>query len=53
MENTRYRIMWDCSVITDKISPANRPDIIATDCVNKYTYLTDIAVPGTTNLKKT
>jgi hypothetical protein len=31
---------------------ANRPDIIATDRVNKCTYLADIAVPGTINLKK-
>jgi hypothetical protein len=38
LENTRYRIMWDRSVITDKTIPANRPDIIATDHVNKYTY---------------
>jgi hypothetical protein len=44
--------MWDRSVITDKTIPANRPDIIATDCVNKYTYLIDIAVPGTINLEK-
>jgi hypothetical protein len=29
--------MWDCSVITDKTIPANRPDIIVTDHVNKYT----------------
>jgi hypothetical protein len=45
--------MWDCSVITDKTIHANRPDISARDCVKKYTYLIDIAVPGTTNLKKT
>jgi hypothetical protein len=43
LENTRYRIMWDHSVITDKTIPANRPHIIVTDCVNKYTYLIDIA----------
>jgi hypothetical protein len=53
LENTRYRIMWDCSVITDKTIPANRPDITVTDCVNKYTYLIDIDVPETTNLEKT
>jgi hypothetical protein len=45
--------MWDCSVITDKTIPANRPDIIVTDRVNKYTYLIDIAVPGTMNLERT
>jgi hypothetical protein len=38
LENTRYRIMWDLSVITDKTISANRPDIIMTDHVNKYTY---------------
>jgi hypothetical protein len=52
LENTRYRIMWDRSVITDKTNPANRPDIIVTDCVTKYTYLIYTAVPGTTNLEK-
>jgi hypothetical protein len=41
------------SVITDKTIHANRPDIIVKDHVNKYTYLTDIVVPGTTNLEKT
>jgi hypothetical protein len=45
--------MWDHSVITDKTIPANRPDIIVTDHVNKYTSLIDIVVPGTTNLEKT
>jgi hypothetical protein len=45
--------MWDRSVKTDKTIPANRPDIIVTDCVNKYTYLIDIAVPRTTNPEKT
>jgi hypothetical protein len=45
--------MWYRSVITDKTIPANRPDIIVTDHVNKYTYLIDIAVPGTTNHEKT
>jgi hypothetical protein len=53
LENTRYRIMWDRSIITDKTIPANRPNIIATDCVNKYTYLIHIAVPGTISLEKT
>jgi hypothetical protein len=38
LENTRYRIMWDRSVVTDKTIPANRPDIIMTDGVNKHTY---------------
>jgi hypothetical protein len=52
LENIRYRIMWDRFVITDKTIPANRSDIIVTNRVNKYTYLIDIAVPGTTNLEK-
>jgi hypothetical protein len=38
LENTRYRIMWDRSVITDETIPANRPDIIVTDRVNNCTY---------------
>jgi hypothetical protein len=33
--------MWDHSVITDKTIPANRPDIIVTDHVNKYIELAD------------
>jgi hypothetical protein len=52
LENTRCRIMGDRSVITAKTIPANRPDIIAPDRVNKCTYLIDIAVPGTINLEK-
>jgi hypothetical protein len=38
LESTRYRIMWDRTEITDKTIPENRPDIIARDRVNKYTY---------------
>jgi hypothetical protein len=53
LENTMHTIMWDRSVITDKTIPANRPDIVVTNHVNKYTYLIDIAVPGTANLEKT
>jgi hypothetical protein len=45
--------MWDRSVIADKTIPVNRSDIIVTDRVNKYTYLIDINIPGTTNLEKT
>jgi hypothetical protein len=40
LENTRCRITWDRSVITDKTIPANRPDImlitIPTDIYSRY-----------------
>ena len=54
LENDNFKLYWNRSIIvTDKTTPANRPDITFTNIKTKTTYFIDIAVPNTHNLAKT
>jgi ribosomal protein L37E len=53
LENDNFKLCWNRSIITDKTTPFNRPDITFVNKRTKNTFLTDIAVPNTHNLAKT
>jgi len=53
LEKDNFKLYWNRSIITDKIIPANRPDITLTNKKTKTTNLMDIAVPNTHKLAKT
>jgi hypothetical protein len=52
LENDNFKLYWNCSIITDKTIPSNRPDITFMNKTTKNTILIDIAVPNTHNLSK-
>jgi hypothetical protein len=47
LENDYFKPYRNRSIITDKMIPANRPDITYTNKKTKNTFLIDIAVPNT------
>ena len=49
-ENDRCTILWDFGINTDRRIPANRPDIIIKDKMEKKCYLIDMSVPGDSNV---
>ena len=49
-ENDRCTILWDLSINTDRRIPANRPDIVIKDQMEKKCYLIDMSVPGDSNV---
>jgi hypothetical protein len=51
--NDNFKLYWNSSVITDKTTPSDRPDITFMNKETKNTFLIDIAVPNTHNLAKT
>jgi hypothetical protein len=53
LENDKFKLYWNRSIIMDKTIPADRPDITLTNKKTKTTYLIDVAVPNTHNLAKT
>jgi hypothetical protein len=46
LENERYKLYWDRTIITDRTISNNRPDITLIDKVKKKTFLIDIAIPS-------
>ena len=53
LENEKFKMYWDRTILTDKTIHHNRPDITLVDKNSKTTYLVDIAVPNTYNLQNT
>jgi hypothetical protein len=45
LENARYKLYWDRTIITDRTVSNNRPDITLIDKVKK-TFLIDTAIPS-------
>ena len=45
LENENFKLYWNCSILTDKTIPFNRPDITFMNKKTKNTFLIDIAVP--------
>jgi len=52
LENENFELSWNRSILTDKTTPFNRPDITFMNKKTKNTFLVDIAVPNTHNLAK-
>ncbi|XP_028174995.1 uncharacterized protein LOC114363470 [Ostrinia furnacalis] len=52
LENETAKLYWNRDIITDRTILSNRPDITLTLKDSKTTYLIDIAVPNTHNLKQ-
>lgn len=52
LENDLAKLYWDRDIVTDKTTINNRPDITLTNKLTKITYLIDISVPNTENIKK-
>jgi hypothetical protein len=50
LENDKFKLHWNRSIITDKTIPSNRPDITFTNKKTKNTFLIDTAIPNTHNL---
>jgi hypothetical protein len=46
LENERYKLYWDRTIITNRTISNNRPDITLIDKVKKKTFLIDIAIPS-------
>ena len=53
LENENFKLYWNCSILTDKIIPLNRPEVTFINKETKNTVSIDIAVPNTHNLAKT
>ena len=53
LENEKFKLHWNPSILTDKTITFNRPDITFMNKKTKNTLLIDIAVPNTHNLAKT
>lgn len=52
IENNTAKLYWDRDIITDRTILSNRPDITLTLKQTNTTYLIDITVPNTHNLKQ-
>ena len=48
-ENKKVTIFWDMQVHTDKMSKANKPDIVIKDKQEKTCMLIDMAIPADRN----
>ncbi|CAH1990944.1 unnamed protein product [Acanthoscelides obtectus] len=53
LENTKYEVYWDRSILTDKSLGHNRPDITIWKKKEGEVLLIDIAVTNDTNMGKT
>lgn len=50
LENEKYKMYWDRTILTDKTIICNRPDITLVDKIEKHTYLVDISIPNDNNI---
>jgi len=53
LQNDNFKLYLNRSMLTDKTTPFNRPDITFMNKKTKNTFLIDIAVPNTHNIAKT
>jgi len=52
LENENFKLYWIRSILTDKTTSFNRPDLTYMNKKTKNTFLIDIAVQNTQNLAK-
>ncbi|CAH2019456.1 unnamed protein product [Acanthoscelides obtectus] len=50
LENDKYKLYWDRTVLTDQYVKQNRPDIIIVDKDAQKVTLIDVAIPNSNNL---
>ncbi|CAH2018605.1 unnamed protein product [Acanthoscelides obtectus] len=50
LENDKYKLYWDRTVLTDQYIKQNRPDIIIVDKGAQKVTLIDVAIPNSNNL---
>ena len=48
--DTRYEILWDMVIATDRPCGANRPDIVVRDKVARKAYVIDVSCPKDVNV---
>ncbi|XP_030765588.1 uncharacterized protein LOC115889668 [Sitophilus oryzae] len=53
LENAHFKLYWNRSILTDKTTPHNRPDLTFTIKERALTYLIDVGIPNTHNLQST
>ena len=53
LENEKFKLYWNRTILTIQIISFNRPDITLMNKKTKNNFLIDIAVPNTHNLAKT
>ena len=51
LENNTHKMYWNRSIITDRTTTHNKPDITLIDKLNRNTFLIDIAIPNSNNLQ--
>ena len=51
-KDSKFTIMWDMPVNTDRTRTANRPDIIIKDSVNSTCELLDMSIPSDRNIAR-
>lgn len=52
LENKTAKLYWNRDIITDKTTPHNKPDITLIHKPTKTTYLIEISIPNSQNVKK-
>lgn len=52
LQNQRFRLYWDSTIITDRGSPHNRPDLTLFDAEKKSCLILDFTIPADENLAR-
>ncbi len=52
LENNKFKLYWDRTVLTDQTVVNNRPDIIVVDKLMKKATLVEVSVPNNNNLRE-
>ncbi|XP_044745135.1 uncharacterized protein LOC123306999 [Coccinella septempunctata] len=52
LENSSVKIYWDERILTDRMIPHNRPDIVVIDKTNRKATIIDITVPADDNIAR-
>lgn len=52
LENDRYKLCWDTSIITDRPVQHNRPDIVLLDREKSEVKIIDVTIPADDNMER-
>lgn len=52
LQNARYKLYWDCTLVTDRAVMHNRPDIALFDTEQKTCILIEFTIPADDNITK-
>lgn len=53
LQNQNFKLYWDRSILTDRTTHANRPDLLLWDLSQKKVWIVDFAVVNDNNLEST